>query len=105
MKKKEKAEKKTYLGLSDRAELEEEIKRNQLQNLRLGSSQMNIIGDKLILIQIVKLMAYIRYAIENKMKTEIKVKLGQKIASNEFNFDVNGLPIGELIAQPTIEIN
>ena len=103
-KKKEKVEKKD-LGLSDPHELEMEIQRNQMQNLRIGNSEVKMIGDKMILIQVVKLLAYIRYAVQNNLKTELVVKFGEKIANGEFKFDVNGLPIGDLILQKEISIN
>lgn len=73
--------------------------------MRIGNSEVKMIGDKMILIQVVKLLAYIRYAIENNLKTELTVKFGEKIANGEFKFDVNGLPIGDLVIQKELEIS
>lgn len=105
MKKTEKTDSKKNLGLSDINELNAEIKKNQLQNLRIGNSELRLIGDKMILVQIIKLLAYIRYAVKNNLKTEIKVKIGEKIANGQFMFDVNQSEISDLITQDSIEIS
>lgn len=105
MKKIEKTDSKKNLGLSDINELNAEIKKNQLQNLRIGNSELRLIGDKMILVQIIKLLAYIRYAVKNNLKTEIKVKIGEKIANGQFMFDVNQSEISDLITQDSIEIS
>lgn len=36
-----------------------------MQNMRLGSSQVDMLGDKLVMIQVVKLLAYIRNAVKS----------------------------------------
>lgn len=94
-----------YRGLSDDELLKAEIKKNQMQNFRLGHSDIRIIGDKVLLIQIVKLLAYIRYAIKNNIKTDINVKIGEKIANTNFAFSVNDQEVEDLITQNTIEIS
>lgn len=77
-------------GFSDYKLLEIETKKNQMQNVRLGSSQVDMIGDKLVMIQVVKLLAYIRNAVRSGQKKSIQVKFGEKLANAEFNFTVNG---------------
>lgn len=92
-------------GFSDEKLLDIETKKNQMQNLRLGSSQVDIFGDKLVMIQLVKLLAYIRNAIKSGQKKEITLKIGEKLANAEFNFTVNDQSIDDLIAQDEVIIS
>lgn len=68
-------------------------------------SDVRLIGDKMTICQVVQLLAYIRHAIKNNLQTEIKVKIGGKIANSDFMFAVNGLEIPDYITQPEAEIN
>lgn len=68
-------------------------------------SDVRLIGDKMTICQVVQLLAYIRHAIKNNLQTEIKVKIGGKIANSDFMFAVNGLEIPDYITQPEVEIN
>lgn len=85
--------------------LEQQMHENRLQNLKVGNSELRMIGDKIVLIQVVKLLAYIRHALQNNLKTSINVKIGEKIANVDFKFDVNQLPIDDLITQKEIMIS
>lgn len=92
-------------GFSDDKLLEIETKKNQMQNMRLGSSQVDMLGDKLVMIQVVKLLAYIRNAVKSGQKREITLKFGEKLANAEFNFTVNQQSIDDLIAQDEVVIS
>lgn len=85
--------------------LQKQMRENQIKNFKIGNSEVRLIGDKIILVQVIKLLAYIRHAIQNGMKTSIDVKIGQRIANAEFTFDVNQLPIDDLITQDKIVIS
>lgn len=71
----------------------------------VADSDIRLIGDKMTICQVVQLLAYIRHAIKNNLQTEIKVKIGSKIANSDFMFAVNGLEIPDYITQPEAEIN
>lgn len=71
----------------------------------VADSDVTLIGDKPTICQVVQLLAYIRHAIQNNMKTQINVKIGHKIANGTFMFAVNGLEIPDYRTQPDIEIN
>lgn len=68
-------------------------------------SDVTLIGDKSTICQVVQLLAYIRHAIQNNFQTEIKLKVGYKIANGTFMFAVNGLEIPDYRTQEEIEIN
>ena len=85
--------------------LQKQMRENQIKNFKIGNSEVRLIGDKIILVQVIKLLAYIRHAIQNGMKTNIDVKIGQRIANAEFTFDVNQLPIDDLITQDEIVVS
>ena len=71
----------------------------------IADSDLTLIGDKSTICQVVQLLAYIRHAIQNNLQTEIKVKVGHKIANGTFMFAVNGLEIPDYRTQDEIEIN
>ena len=89
-------------------ESKEVVEQEQVQSpfkKDIADSDVTLIGDKPTICQIVQLLAYIRHAIQNNMKTEINVKIGHKIANGTFMFAVNGLEIPDYRTQPDIEIN
>ena len=53
----------------------------------------------------IQLLAYIRNAIKNNKRQDIKVTIGKNIENGKFLFDVNGQEIPDLKAQPILEIN
>jgi len=56
--------------------LQKQMRENQIKNFKIGNSEVRLIGDKIVLVQVIKLLAYIRHAIQNDMKTSIDVKIG-----------------------------
>jgi len=86
-----------FLGFSDENVLREEIAKNQVQNAKIDHAWVRMIGDKITLIQVIKLLAYIRHAINERRPIEFKVKIGEKIADGQFSFDVNKLEVPDCI--------
>ena len=80
-------------------------KKVMMPDPNLVETNIRIIGDKRPIIEVVKLMAYIRHAIRNNLKCEIKVKLGHNIANTPFMFDVNGLEVQDFITKNEVIIN
>jgi hypothetical protein len=74
-------------------------------NKNLAEVNIKMIGDNTTLCQIVLLLSYIRHAIKNNLKSNIDVKIGEKIANGQLMFDVNGLEIPDMIIQDKVEIN
>ena len=74
-------------------------------NKNLAEVNIKMIGDNTTLCQIVLLLSYIRHAIKNNLKSNIDVKIGEKIANSQLMFDVNGLEIPDMIIQDKVEIN
>ena len=74
-------------------------------NSNLVETDIKIIGDRTLTCQLVQFLAYVRNAIKNNKKTEIKVNIGSKVENGQLLFDVNGLEIPDLITQDYIEIN
>lgn len=72
---------------------------------KLVESFIKIIGDKSTVCEVIQLLAYIRYAIQNKQQTKIEVNVGSKVNSDFFDFQVNQQEIKDYIAQNYIEIN
>ena len=64
-----------------------------------------MIGDHLTICQIIQLLAYIRHAVQNNIKTDINVSIGNNVANAQLLFDVNGIAIDDLITKNSIEIN
>lgn len=81
------------------------MNKNEQFNPNLVDTQIKIIGDRRPISQTIKLLAYIRHAIKNNLKCEIKVNIGHNIMNSDFIFDVNGQEIPDFITQKTIEIN
>ena len=86
-------------------ELEKEIARNNLKNISLTETDIHMFGDRLVISQIVQLIAYIRHAVKNNLQTEIKVKIGNTVVNSELMFDVNGCQVPDLRVQSEAEIN
>ena len=74
-------------------------------NLNLVEADIKLIGDRTTICQLVQFLAYVRYVIKHNLQSEIKAKIGSKVANGQLLFDVNGLEIPDLIAQDSIEIN
>ena len=74
-------------------------------NRRLVETNVRFIGDKDTISQIVLLLAYIRHAVKNNLKTDIKVSIGNNIVNKELMFDVNNQEISDYITKDILEIN
>lgn len=68
-------------------------------------TELKFIGERTTICQVIQLLAYIRNAIKNNRRQDIKVTIGKNIENGKFLFDVNGQEIPDLKAQPTLEIN
>lgn len=77
----------------------------ELQNISLTEADMHMVGDGIIISQVVQLISYIRHAVKNNSSCEIKLKFGRELANAQFNFSVNGFQIPDLIPQPEVQIN
>ena len=74
-------------------------------NISLTEADVHMVGDRLVLAQIVQLLSYIRHAVKNNMKGAITLRFGQEVANAEFNFDANGFQVPDLIPQDEVQIN
>lgn len=68
-------------------------------------TEVKLLGDRNIRIQIVTLLSYIRNSLMNKKPIDIKVSIGKNIDNGEFEFLVNDSKTDDLIAKDFIEIN
>ena len=68
-------------------------------------TDIKIIGDKTTNTQIVMLLAYIRYFLQRKQSSEIKVNIGKHVNSDFFAIQVNDQEIPELIPKDSVDIN
>lgn len=84
---------------------DEQLSVNQTFNPNIDNCTINMIGDHLTICQIIQLLAYIRHAVQNNMKTDINVSIGNNVANAQLLFDVNGIAIDDLITKNSIEIN
>lgn len=74
-------------------------------NRRLVETNVRFIGDKDTISQIVLLLAYIRHAVKNNLKIDIKVSIGNNIVNKELMFDVNNQEISDYITKDILAIN
>lgn len=88
-----------------RADLEEQIARNQAINLSQTMTDLRFIGDREIIGQVVQLLAYIRNALRSGTTSRITVDIGTEISNPVFTFDVNGCEIKDITAVSTTRIN
>lgn len=66
---------------------------------------VDLYGDREIIGQTVQLLAYIRHALRNNRKCEIRLKIGNTVANPDFMMDVNGFEIPDLVTCPEYQIN
>lgn len=83
--------------------MQEQVK--EVSKDKLVESHIKVIGDKSTVCQLTMLLAYIRHAIQNKEQKTIAVKIGSKVNSDFFGFQVNDQEIRDYLTQDTIEIN
>ena len=68
-------------------------------------ANIDMFGDKTTLTQIVVLLSFLRWHIQNKEPGEIKVSVGKHLETETFSFSVNGQTIPQIVAEKEIEIN
>ena len=68
-------------------------------------ADIQLFGDKTTLIQIVVLLSYLRYHIQNKIPGDIKVSVGKHVETEAFNFSVNEQEVPQIKPETEIEIN
>lgn len=68
-------------------------------------ADIQMFGDKTTLTQIVVLLSYLRYHIQNKIPGDIKVSVGQHLETEAFNFSVNEQEVPQIKPEKEIEIN
>ena len=68
-------------------------------------ANIDMFGDKTTLTQIVLLLDYIRYYIQNKTSGEIKVSIGNTLETEAFTFTVNGQEVAQIKPRESLEIN
>ena len=68
-------------------------------------TNIKLIGDSGPITQIVILLAYIRYYLQNNISGEIKVSVGKNMESNFFAMQVNDQEIDQIKPRDSLEIN
>ena len=71
----------------------------------LVETDVRIIGDSQAISQVVLLLAYIRHALRNNLRTKIEVEVGKDIANVDFAFDVNQQEIKDYLTKESITIS
>lgn len=77
----------------------------QFQENDLLEANIRMIGDATTIADIVKLIAYIRHAIQNKEQATITVDIGKNVNSDFFGFQVNQSEIRDYLTQSQVSIN
>ena len=68
-------------------------------------ADISMFGDKTTLTQIVLLLSFLRYHIQNKTPGDIKVSVGKHLETDTFAFTVNGQEVPQVKPTGEIEIN
>ena len=74
-------------------------------NNNLVDTNVHLMGDKTVVAQIIQLLAYIRHAVQNNMKTKIEVDLNNTVANVPLMMDVNGMQVPDLVTVEKVRIN
>lgn len=74
-------------------------------NNNLVDTNVHLMGDSTVVAQVVQLLAYIRHALKNNMKTKITVDLPNTAANVEFMMDVNGMQVPDLVTVKKVQVN
>ena len=93
--------------LADQAEAAA-AERRELANVTLAEADVHMFGDRAVLAQVAQLLSYIRHAVKNNARAEIKVVVNgsdSTVANAEFMFDVNGCQVPDCVAQPEWWVN
>lgn len=102
------AAKKTEAAIAEAEAMEEQIRSNNLKNVSLTEADLHMFGDRIVLAQVTQLLSYIRHAVKNNMKAEIRLVIDNSdstVANAEFMFDVNGCQVPDCVTQSTWWIN
>ena len=69
--------------------------KGELENYNNSLKQVDIrlMGDKTIIAQTIQLLAYIRHAIRNNLKTNINISIENTVANLDYMFDANGMQV------------
>lgn len=74
-------------------------------NNNLVDTNIHLMGDFTVIAQVVQLIAYIRHALRNNVKTKIEINLPNTVANVDFMMDVNGMQVPDLVTVNKIQIN
>lgn len=74
-------------------------------NNNLVDTNLHLMGDSTVVAQVVQLVAYIRHALKNNLKTHIVVDLPNTAANVEFMMDVNGMEVPDLVTVNRTQVN
>ena len=74
-------------------------------NNNLVDTNIHLMGDSTVIAQVVQLLAYIRHALRNNVKTKIEVNLPNTVANVDFMMDVNGMQVPDLVTVGKVQIN
>lgn len=77
----------------------------ELRNVSLTETDVHMVGDGVVIAQVVQLLSYIRHAVKNNFNGEIMLQFGKELANAEFNLDVNGCEIPDLIPPDKVQLN
>ena len=68
-------------------------------------SEVRLVGDRNVLIQVIMLLAYVRDAIRRNEPSEIKVEIGKSIQNGEFDFLLDNERVDDVRMAESIQIN
>ena len=74
-------------------------------NNNLVDTNVHLMGDATVVAQVVQLLAYIRHALKNNIKTKIEVDLPNTAANVDFMMDVNGMQVPDLVTVGKVQVN
>lgn len=74
-------------------------------NNNLVETNVRLMGDKTVVGQVVQLLAYIRHAVRNNLKTSIEVNINNTVANVPLMFDVNGIEVPDLVTVDSVQVN
>ncbi len=74
-------------------------------NNSLVETNVRLMGDKTVVGQVVQLLAYIRHAVRNNLKTSIEVNINNTVANVPLMFDVNGIEVPDLVTVDKVQVN
>ena len=76
-----------------------------IYNNNLVDTNIHLMGDSTVIAQVVQLIAYIRHALKNNVKTKIEVDLPNTVANVDFMMDVNGQQVPDLVTVGKVQVN